>query len=149
MNPSDLESPSEHRIAMAGAAVSRLSIPEPPKDLASRTLKRIAAEYMPVKRVFWYLRPITNPLARLAAAAAIIFLMVPLTDLSIAAPLGARIEENILGTRTTEQIEGMMDALLVRYGTTSYSQAYLDAFMGDPRPLAVRFIRKLPSKSRI
>ena len=122
---------------------------QPQVCLASRTLNRIEIECKPAKKVIWLLRPITHPLARIAAAAVIIYTLAPLTDLKIAAPLGASIEEKILGARAAERIEEIVDVLLINYGDSSYPQSYLDAFMGDPRPLSVRYNRLHTSKPAV
>lgn len=121
---------SDPRLLKAGNAVARLSRPTPPPDLVGRTLARIAAGYKPVKRVFWMLRPITNPLARIAAVAAIICTLTPMTDLNLADPLGRNIENKIIGRQGTDRLEGIVDSILVRNGTPSYSQPELDAVIG-------------------
>jgi len=117
----------------AGEAVARLAAVEPPPDLVARTLTRVAAGWKPVKRAFWLFRPIFNPVARFAAAAAIIVLLMPMTDLNLATPLGKRIEERIIGRRATDHLECFIDGLLVRNGAPSYTEYELDALIGTPR----------------
>lgn len=115
----------------AGEAVQALPRPQPPRDLAARTMARIGA-CKPVKRVFLLLRPITHPLARLAAAILIIYSLAPMTDLDIATPLGRGIEKNVLGSAATDRIEGFVDNMLVQHGPASYSWDP-DDFMGVRR----------------
>jgi len=117
----------------AGEAVARLPQPEPPHGLASRTVARVIKECQPIRKVIWLLRPITNPLARLAAAALIIVTLTPMTDLDMADPLGARIEHQLIGRRLADRIEVFVDRLLVIHGPPYYSQDDLDAFMGIQR----------------
>ena len=117
----------------AGEAVARLAAVEPPPGLAARTLARLTAGCQPVKRAFWLFRPIFNPLARLAAAAAIIFLLAPMTDLNMATPLGMRIE-GVIGVRATDHLEGFIDSLLVRNGVPDYPEYELEAVIGVRRP---------------
>jgi len=123
----------DRALRRAGEAVARLASVEPPPDLVARTLAHVAAGYKPVKRAFWLFRPIFNPLARFAAAAAIIILLVPMTDLNLATPLGRRIEERIIGSRATDRLEGFIDGLLVRNGAPDYPEYELEALMGTPR----------------
>src|SRR5436305_6365704 len=104
----------------AAEAMSKLSPIDPPKDLVTRTLALISASYKPVKRVFWLLRPITHPLARIAAAAVIIFSFALMIDMNLADPLGSRIESLIIGRQTADRFEGLLDRVLVREGQ-SYS----------------------------
>lgn len=125
-------------LARAAQAVAGLPRAEPPGDLAVRTMRRISAECQPVKKVVWLLRPITNPIARLAAAAVIIFTLTPMTDLDMAEPLGSGIQNRIIGQRMAERFETFVDRLLVMNGTQPYPQAQLDAFMGVQRPAGLR-----------
>jgi hypothetical protein len=117
----------------AGEAVARLAAVEPPPDLVARTLSRVAAGWKPVKRAFWLFRPIFNPVARFAAAAAIVVLLIPMADLNLATPLGKRIEERIIGKHATDHLEAFIDGLLVRNGAPCYTEYELDALMGTPR----------------
>ena len=126
--------PDDPALRRAGEAVARLAQIEPAPDLVARTLARIAAGYKPVKRAFWLVRPIFNPVARLAAAATIVLLMMPMTDLNMATVLGAPIEERIIGRHATDHVEGFIDGLLVRNGAGAYPQYELEAWVGAPRP---------------
>lgn len=119
-------------LARLGKAVEHLPKDAPPADLVARTLSRISAGYRPIKRVFWLLRPITHPLARVAAAAIIIAAFAPMTDMNLADPLGARIEARIIGSETADRFEGFLDSVLYRHG--SYSQDELDSVIGIRRP---------------
>ena len=122
----------------AGEAVARLSRPEAPSNLTARTLARAIAESKPVRRVVWFLRPITHPVARVAAAAMIIAMMSPMTDLNTADVLGQRIEQKIIGPQVADRIEGFVDSLLVMRGVPGYEQSDLDALMGVRRPDNIR-----------
>jgi hypothetical protein len=122
----------------AGDAVARLSRPDAPADLTARTLARAIAGSKPVKRVIWFLRPITHPVARVAAAAMIIAMMSPMTDLNTADALGQRIEQKIIGPQVADHIEGFVDSILVMRGAPGYEQSDLDALMGVNRPHTIR-----------
>ncbi|HYG75885.1 MAG TPA: hypothetical protein VEK08_12855 [Planctomycetota bacterium] len=126
---------TDHELARVGESLARLSPEKPPHDLVARTLERISQEYKPVKRVFFLLRPITHPLARLAAAATIILTLSPLTDITVADHLGSNIESRIIGRHATDRIELFVDKLLVRNGAPAYTQEDLDAVIGIPRPV--------------
>jgi hypothetical protein len=121
-------------LARAGGAVADLPREDPPADLVKRTLARIAEQCQPVKEVFWLLRPIFSPAARVAAAAAIILVMLPMADVDVAAPLGAKIERGIIGPAAAERIEHVLDSILVRNGPPQYSEYELNALMGIQRP---------------
>lgn len=138
MSEHDLNDP---KLIQAGEAVARLPQENPPRDLVARALARIAEGYKPVKRVFWMLRPITHPMARVAAAAVIILIMLPMTDLNLADPLGAGIENRILGRGTTDRVEHFVDTLLIRHGPATYSEPDPHAFMGVQQPCDTRIRR--------
>jgi hypothetical protein len=121
----------------AGEAVSNLPPVEPPTDLVARTMATIAAGYKPVKRAFWLFRPIINPVARFAAAAVIILALLPMADLTLATPLGTKIEDKVIGSDAADDIEDFVDGLLVRNGPPNYPQYELDAWVGVPRPTFV------------
>jgi hypothetical protein len=124
----------DENLLRLGDSISGLSRPTPPAGLAARTMAHIQANLKPAKRVFWLLQPITNPVARVAAAAAIVAMLFPLTDFETGATLGRGIE-NRLGARVTDSIESMVDNVLVQTtGPGVYSQTYLDSFMGVNRP---------------
>jgi hypothetical protein len=133
-------------LARMGAAIEGLSRATPPSDLVARTMARISERCTPVKKVFWMLRPITHPVARIAAAAMIIFALTPMTDVNIADPIGAKIEKNIIGSQTAENVEHFLDRLLVRYNSAQdYTQCNPDVFMGANRTVN-RLVRRIPAK---
>ena len=134
-------------LAKVGEAAANVPYEGPPADLVSRTLARISSGVIPVKRVFWMLRPITHPLARIAAAALIIFAFAPMLDINLADPLGSRIEARIIGSKTAAHIEGLLDRVLTSQGN-SYSQDDLDSVMGIRRPNFVPVRRVSVSSSR-
>lgn len=133
-------------LARIGASIEKLSHDDPPSDLVARTMAHISQRCKPVKKIFWMLRPITHPLARVAAAAMIIFALTPMTDLNLADPLGAGIERNIIGSRTAENVENFLDRLLVRY-TPDYTQCNPDLFMGAQRSVN-SVVRRTPPQSK-
>ena len=122
--------------ARAAEAIAGLSRSEPPVGLAQRTLNRLA-EVKPIKRAVWFLRPITNPVARVAAAALIVFTLSPMTDLNWADSLGQRIEQSV-GSRVADGFESFVDGILVYQRPGNYKQSDLDALMGVNRGNSVR-----------
>lgn len=144
MNERDDNDGLNDELRALGAEVGGLPSVEPLAGLAARTLDRVRQECKPVKKVFFMLRPITNPIARLSAAAAIVFLVLSLADMDTADRLGSRIEQRILGRAMTDRVEGIVDNLLVRYSNNNYSQAYLDVYMDTQAPNVVN--RKRPVK---
>ena len=102
-------------LEQAGEAVARLSRPLPPAGLAARTLARISGSCAPVKRIFWMLRPITHPIARIAAAALIIYTLAPMTDMEIGSHLGSQLEEHVLGSTVEDPVEHFVDGVLTHY----------------------------------
>ena len=124
-----MDAPFEARLLEAGKAVARLPRARAPEGLAARTLARVAAA-MPlgVRKRLWILRPITNPFARCAAAAAILLLLVPLSDLDFARTVGSTIEADVVGRRIVDRMENIMDDVLPRGAPGGYSQTELDAF---------------------
>ena len=131
---------SDPELVRAGEAVARLSRPSAPAGLAARTLARISQQYKPMKRVFWMLRPITHPIARIAAAALIIYALAPMTDLDIASRLGVQIEKHVLGQALEDHVEALVDNVLIRHDISiGESQPYLDSFMG---------VQHVPNNSR-
>jgi hypothetical protein len=124
---------SDPQLVRAGEAVARLSRPQAPAGLAARTLARISQQYKPIKRVFWMLRPITHPIARIAAAALIIYALAPMTDMDIASRLGVQIERHVLGSVVEDHVEALVDNVLIHHDiSTGESKSYLDSFMGVP-----------------
>ena len=130
MDTKDEPNLNDPKLLRAGEAVARLSHPEAPQGLAARTMARISSSYKPVKRVFWLLRPITHPLARIAAAALIIYMLFPMTDVDLGARLGMQIEQNFMGHVVGDRVEALVDGVLTNHNYTTDSQAYLDSFMG-------------------
>lgn len=114
----------------AGDAIAGLPRDEAPPGLAARTVARVTSECRSIRWVFWLLRPITHPLARVAAAALIVLVLFPMTSVNLASPLGTRIEERIIGRKMADRIEGLVDTLLVQYGPRAYAEKDPDAFMG-------------------
>ncbi|MFH0938822.1 MAG: hypothetical protein V1899_06035 [Planctomycetota bacterium] len=136
---------ADAELLRASEAVAGLPQPEPPRDLVSRTVARVVKDVYSFKKVFWLLRPITNPVARLVAAALIIVILTPMTDLNMADSLGARIEQRILGRRVIDRFEILVDRVLVIRGPSYYSQDELDAFMGVQRLPMPRRLRNFQS----
>lgn len=119
----------EPRLLKAANAVANLPRIPVPAGLAARTLARIdAALPLTPRRRAWILRPITNPFARCAAAAAILLLLAPLSDLEFARNMGAKIESDLVGQRVVDRMENIMDDVLPRGTASGYSQFELDAF---------------------
>ena len=119
------------KLLSAGEAVARLSRPQPPEGLAARTLARISSSYkQPVRKVFWMLRPITHPLARIAAAALIIYMLFPMTDVDVGGQLGMQLEQHVIGHAMGDRVEALVDGVLTNHISTTDSKGYLDSFMG-------------------
>lgn len=127
-----------------GSRISALSRPTPPDNLTAKTVAFVQANCPPKKRSTWLLRPITHPIARVAAAAVIVLILTPLTDLETAASLGARIEQRVIGPRMMDKLEVFMDPVLPT--SENYSQPYFDSFLGVNRPAAPRKAPKQPNK---
>lgn len=127
-----------------GSRISSLSRPTPPENLAAKTAAYVQANCPPKKRVTLMFRSITNPAARVAAAAVIVLILSPLTDLETAASLGARIEQRF-SPQTMEKLEAFMDPVLPISGE-NYSQPYFDSYLGVDRPPAPRKAVAKPSK---
>lgn len=119
-----------------GSRISALSRPTPPANLAAKTVAFVQANCPPKKRSFWLFRSITHPAARVAAAAVIVMILSPLTDLETAASLGTRIEQRIIGPHVMDKLEVFMDPVLQT--GDNYSQPYFDSFLGVNRPAAPR-----------
>ncbi|MBI3830411.1 MAG: hypothetical protein HY291_12900 [Planctomycetes bacterium] len=139
MSETNEELPRE--LQRIGAAVQRLPRPQPPADLAGRTLARIdagvgsaaaanAAEPLrpgqaakplaPERRRSWWLRKITNPLARAAAMLLLAVMMGLVVNLDTAERIG-RASERLLGTKTTDRVEGFLDRVFVAFGPAEVS----------------------------
>jgi len=134
---------NDPKLLRAGDAVARMSRPSAPSGLAARTLARISARF-PVKRVFWMMRPITHPVARIAAAALIIYTLAPLTDLDFASKLGAELEQHVFGKRVEDRVEAFVDGVLIEHYSTSETDGYMPTGSFGPahhakdRPAALR-----------
>ena len=144
MNENDKLDP---RLQQAGEAVARLSKATPSSDLVARTMTNIHSKWVPVKRVFWMLRPITHPLARVAAAALIIFTLSSMINMELADPIGSHIERRIVGRTLVGKVENLIDRVLVRNGPPAYLQTELDALMGIERRYTSMSSRKSQSRS--
>jgi len=126
-----------------GSRISALSHPTPPENLAAKTAAYVQANCPPKKRVTLMFRSITNPAARVAAAAVIVLILSPLTDLETAASLGSRIEQRF-SPQTMEKLEAFMDPVLPT--GENYSQPYFDSFLGVNRPVAPRKVVAKPNR---
>jgi hypothetical protein len=133
---------SDSKLLEAGQAVARLSRPRVPSDLASRTLARIA-QSKPLRKTMLVLRPITNPLARVAAAAGIMLALFPMTDMDVAESLGSHIESRVVGPKVVDRVENLVDGLLLRVNYQGYSQTELDAVIN------VRSVNNPANKAKI
>ena len=127
-----------------GSRISALSHPKPPENLAAKTAAYVQANCPPKKPVTIMFRSITNPAARVAAAAVIVLILSPLTDLETAASLGARIEQRI-SPHTMDKLEAFMDPVLP-LGGENYSQPYFDSYLGFDRPPAPRKATTKPNR---
>jgi len=126
---------NDPKLKAAAEAVENLPRPEPRAGLTARTLQRISAGYKPVKKVYFLLRPITHPLARIAAAAVIIYALAPMTDIDFGSKAGSFVEQHILGPSVSDRIDNFVNGMLSKHEWMSAdSQPYLDAFMGVSRP---------------
>lgn len=124
----------------ASEAVERLPKPQPPADLADRTLARIEAGLsrqdiadLPASeprlvsasalgpRRSWLMRKITNPLARVAAVLLLVTMLGLVVNLDTGERIG-RISENILGEKTTDRIERFLDHVFVALGPADVSE---------------------------
>lgn len=131
-------------IGKLGGRISALSRPTPPENLAAKTAAYVQANCPPKKRATLMFRSITNPAARVAAAAVIVLILSPLTDLETAASLGARIEQRFISPQVMDKLEVFMDPVLP--GGENYSQPYFDSFMGVNRPAAPRKVIAKPNR---
>lgn len=114
-----------------GSRISSLSRHTPPENLAAKTVAYVQANCPPKKRRVWLLQPITHPAARVAAAAVIVLILSPLTDLETAASLGSRIEQRVIGPKMMDKLEVFMDPVLPT--TENYSEPYFDSFLNLER----------------
>jgi hypothetical protein len=125
-----------------GSVVAGLSRPKAPLGLLERTLER-AALIKPLRKKLLFLRPITHPLARVAAVVVLMSMVAtaPLTDLDTVDTLGKRIEYSVVGTKNVDRFESLMDNVLAKINTDGYSQNELDAVTGvtNSNPKMTRF----------
>lgn len=121
----------EPELQLAGSAVARLSRPKVPAGLLERTLD-CAALIKPLRKKLWLLRPITHPLARVAAVAMLMSMVAtaPLTDMDTVDSVGRRVEYSVVGTKNVDRFEQLMDGVLAKISTDGYSQDELDAVTG-------------------
>jgi len=127
-----------------GSRISALSRPAPSANLAAKTVAYVQANCPPKKRSSVLFQSITNPAARVAAAAVIVLLLSPLTDLETAASLGSRIEQR-LSPQVMNKLEAFMDPVLPTSGE-NYSDPYFDSFLGFDRPAAPRKVVAKPNR---
>ena len=105
-----------------GRRVEALPHPQPPGGLVTRTLvcieKAVDARIIqPVKKV-WWLRPITHPFARLVAALLLVSTLACLSDVDRAERVG-HFMGRLMGDRTTERLEVIVDRVLLTFGPVS------------------------------
>lgn len=105
-----------------GRCVEALPHPQPPAGLVARTLACIEKTVdvriiQPVKKV-WWLRPITHPFARLVAALLLISTLACLSDIDRAERVG-HFMSRLMGDRTAERIEIIVDRVLLTFGPVS------------------------------
>lgn len=105
-----------------GRQIEALPHPQPPKSLVARTLACIEKTVdirivQPVKKV-WWLRPITHPIARLVAALLLISTLALLADIDRAERVG-QFMSRLMGARTTERLEVLVDRVLLSFGPVS------------------------------
>jgi len=105
-----------------GRRLEALPHPQPPSGLVARTLACIEETVdlriiQPVKKV-WWLRPITHPFARLVAALMLIATLACLSDIDRAERVG-HFMGRLMGDRTAEKIEGIVDRVLLTFGPVS------------------------------
>jgi len=121
----------EPELQNAGRAVAKLAHAKAPAGLVERTLER-AALVKPLRQKLLLFRPITHPLARVAAVAMLMSMVAtaPLTDLDTVDSLGRKIEYSVVGSRNVDRFEQFMDTVLAKINTDGYSQNELDAVTG-------------------
>lgn len=128
-----------HELKRVGEAVGRLPKPQPPGDLADRTLARIeaglsdrdirdlpppeearAGKAIAGPRRSWLLRKITHPLARVAAMLLLVVMLGLVVNLDTGERIG-RMSENLLGAQATDHIERFLDNVFVALGPADVS----------------------------
>jgi len=125
-----------------GRAVADLPHLLPPKDLTTRTLARVEREpLVPVnlealanlRSCSLWVHKFTHPCARVAAALLLIGFLGLLSNLDTAEWVG-RTAERLIGTRTTDRMEGMVDHVLVLYGPVDVHDIDVAKLVGVPLP---------------
>ena len=100
-----------------GKFVRRLPLVPVPDDLAERTVARVysqpGAERSPA--CHWWLRQITHPWARVAAAGVLLAVVVALSNVNTGERVG-RFFERLMGPNTTEHLEQFVDRVLNTIG---------------------------------
>ena len=130
----------EPELQTTGRSVARLSRPKAPAGLLARTLEK-AALIKPLRRKILLLRPITHPLARIAAAAMLMSMAmtVPLADLDTVEKVGWRIEHNVVGTKAVDHLEPIMLGVLATISSDGVAQDEVDSmtrfYRIDPRKM--------------
>ncbi len=145
------DAPFKPELQATGDTVARLRRSVAPRDLIARTLER-ASLIKPLRKKLLILRPITHPLARIAAVVMLMAMTVPLTDLDVVDAVGNRIEHNVVGTNVMNHVENLVDGIVPEFNTAGYSQNELDGFTGvrnsPSRPSKLKG-RKTRSMSRV
>lgn len=130
----------------AASAVAQLPRPKAPAGLVQRTLDALA-QIKPLRRKPLFLRPITHPLARIAAVAMLMVLVQPLTYLDVVDDMGRGIENHLVGPRVVDHVENFVDGVLTRIESENYSQSEQDSNIHNVNPNAVkRWKTKLHSR---
>lgn len=139
----------EPGLQTTGHSVARLSRSKAPAGLIERTLEKVAL-VKPLRRKLLLFRPITHPLARIAAVAMLMSMVVtvPLTDPDTVETVGRRVEYNVVGTKAVDRFEQLMDGLLVNINSEGYSQNELDALIGVS-PNNTKVVKPQSMKHRI
>ncbi|HLX62595.1 MAG TPA: hypothetical protein VKX17_15060 [Planctomycetota bacterium] len=120
----------------AASAVAQLPRPKAPAGLVQRTLDALA-QFKPLHRKPLFLRPITHPLARIAAVAMLMALVQPLTYLDVVDEMGRGIENHV-GPRVVDHVETIVDGVLTRLEPETYSQSEQDSNIHNVNPNAVK-----------
>jgi len=125
-----------------GERVAALPGEAPRPGLAQRTLSRIARAAGSVqKESRWWLRNITHPAARIAAAVLLIALVGLFTNRSSAERIGRWVEQ-LIGATATDRIENLVDQVLP-------TPSNADPLISDAAPVERRTPnRHAPSKDQ-
>jgi hypothetical protein len=98
-----------------GQFIRRLPLLPVPHDLAERTLARVYADANPAPARHWWLRQITHPWARVAAAGVLLAVVVALSNVNTGERVG-RFFERLMGPGATEHLEQFVDRVLNTIG---------------------------------